>query len=110
MDTRRLTRVVMLSAAINHIRIALAGAKRSTGHKLDISRWRGSVTQPRAADDFATIRARMEELRRERAGEQATENELPRDHPLQRSRSLRWPLPEIGAGSGRVRQSGSGRG
>jgi hypothetical protein len=25
------------------------------------------VTQPRAADDFAMIRARMEELRRERA-------------------------------------------
>jgi hypothetical protein len=25
------------------------------------------VTRPRAADDFATIRARMEELRRERA-------------------------------------------
>jgi hypothetical protein len=25
------------------------------------------VTQPRAADDFATIRARIEELRRERA-------------------------------------------
>jgi hypothetical protein len=27
----------------------------------------GDVTRPRAADDFATIRARMEELRRERA-------------------------------------------
>jgi hypothetical protein len=27
----------------------------------------GNVTRPRAADDFATIRARMEELRRERA-------------------------------------------
>jgi hypothetical protein len=27
----------------------------------------GKVTRPRAADDFATIRARMEELRRERA-------------------------------------------
>jgi hypothetical protein len=27
----------------------------------------GNVTRPRAADDFATIRARIEELRRERA-------------------------------------------
>ena len=27
------------------------------------------MTRPRAADDFATIRARMEELRRERAPE-----------------------------------------
>ena len=31
------------------------------------------MTRPRAADDFATIRARMEELRRER--EQASKNE-----------------------------------
>jgi hypothetical protein len=32
----------------------------------------GNVTRPRAADDFATIRARLEELRRERA-EQLTD-------------------------------------
>jgi hypothetical protein len=31
------------------------------------------VTRPRAADDFATIRARMEELRRERAQASKTE-------------------------------------
>jgi hypothetical protein len=31
------------------------------------------VTGPRAADDFATIRARMEELRRERERERAGE-------------------------------------
>jgi hypothetical protein len=29
--------------------------------------WGGSMAHPRAADDFATIRARMEELQRERA-------------------------------------------
>jgi hypothetical protein len=29
------------------------------------------LTRPRAADDFAAIRARMEELRRERAAEEA---------------------------------------
>jgi hypothetical protein len=34
------------------------------------------VTRPRAADDFATIRARMDELRREREGAQATGAEL----------------------------------
>jgi hypothetical protein len=33
------------------------------------------VNRPRAADDFATIRARMEELRRER--EQASKSEAP---------------------------------
>jgi hypothetical protein len=33
------------------------------------------VTRPRAADDFATIRARMEELRRER--EQASKSDTP---------------------------------
>jgi hypothetical protein len=37
-----------------------------------VDRVEGSVTRPRAADDFATIRARMEELRREREGGQAT--------------------------------------
>jgi hypothetical protein len=83
------------------------------------------VTRPRAADDFGTIRARMEELRREREGPQATENDLQRDPPLHSTRSLTavwqgkirrliinlpprhgWPPSEIGAGSGRVRQSG----
>jgi len=33
------------------------------------------MTQPRAADDFAMIRARMEELCREREAAHATENE-----------------------------------
>jgi hypothetical protein len=32
------------------------------------------VTQPRAADDFGTIRARIEELRRERARAASAEN------------------------------------
>ena len=37
------------------------------------------MTRPRAADDFTTIRARMEELRRERECPQATESDLQRD-------------------------------
>jgi hypothetical protein len=65
------------------------------------------MTRPRAADDFATIRSRMEELRREREGAQVTENDLRRDAPMHRARSLRWPPPELGAGLGRIRQSGS---
>jgi hypothetical protein len=70
------------------------------------------VTRPRAADDFATIRARMEELRRERA--QATKNESEDATPSgrgvlrgadarQRPDQERWPagLPSRRYGSGR---------
>ena len=35
------------------------------------------MTRPRAADDFATIRARMEELRRERAPDPKKESRDP---------------------------------
>ena len=69
------------------------------------------MTRPRAADDFTTIRARMEELRREREGAQADESGLHQDRPMHRARSLgHWPPAEISAGQARVRQSGSGRG
>jgi hypothetical protein len=41
------------------------------------------VTQPRAADDFATIRARLQELRRERAEETPAETDArPGSQPL----------------------------
>jgi hypothetical protein len=61
------------------------------------------VTRPRAADDFATIRARMEELRREReaglAGEVASARRRPggdgdaeRRH---RERIEGWPPPWV---------------
>jgi hypothetical protein len=40
------------------------------------------VNRPRSADDFATIRARMQELRRERERAQAPEGDLPRDPPI----------------------------
>jgi hypothetical protein len=68
------------------------------------------VNRPRAADDFAIIRARMEQLRREREGAQAAESDLQRDPPTHRARAERWPPSELDAGLGRVRQSGSGRG
>jgi hypothetical protein len=64
------------------------------------------MTRPRAADDFATIRARMEELRRERDGAHAAENDLQRDPPKRPGRSIYWPGMEVSPGPGRVRQSG----
>jgi len=67
------------------------------------------VTRPRAADDFATIRARMEELRREREGPHAAEGELERDLAIRRARIVRWPPSETIAGPGRVRPSGTMR-
>jgi hypothetical protein len=63
------------------------------------------MTRPRAADDFATIRARMEELRRESEQAKPNEKDGQRDAPMHRARSVRWPPSEIGEGTGRVRQS-----
>jgi hypothetical protein len=68
------------------------------------------VNRPRSADDFATIRARMRELRRERERAQAREGDLPCDRPVPRTRTDRWPPSEISGGPGRVRQSGAARG
>ena len=65
------------------------------------------MNRPRAADDFATIRARMEELRREREGAHATEGELQSERPMRSNRNAYWSQQEISAGQGRVRQSGS---
>jgi hypothetical protein len=62
------------------------------------------VTRPRAADDFATIRARLEEMRREREAMQATEDQL--DQPGRPARNAYWSQREISVGPGRVRQSG----
>ena len=44
------------------------------------------MTQPRAADDFAMIRARMKELRRERERAEAAESELQSDPPARPGR------------------------
>jgi len=65
------------------------------------------MTRPRAADDFATIRARMEELRREREAVHAGGSELQSDPPMRSNRNAYWSQQEISAGQGRVRQSGS---
>ena len=90
---------------------------------LSTHRWRGvdsnfrfrdalsgaDVNRSRAADDFATIRARMKELRRERERAQAPEADLPCDPPTPRARTDRWPPREISEEPGRVRQSGAVR-
>jgi hypothetical protein len=60
------------------------------------------VNRPRAADDFATIRARMEELRREREGTKLSEREAQRDQPMPRGGAIRRPPSETSAGPGRV--------
>ena len=49
------------------------------------------MNRPRAADDFATIRARMEELRRETEGTKLSEKEAQRDQPMPRGGAIRWP-------------------
>lgn len=48
------------------------------------------MNRTRAAGDFATIRAGMEELRRERGGTQATEH-LQRDPPMRRAKPALAP-------------------
>jgi hypothetical protein len=65
------------------------------------------MTRARAADDFATIRARLDELRREREEAQVAESELQRDLPP-RSRSVHLVPSEVSARPGRVRPSGPG--
>lgn len=64
------------------------------------------MTRPRAADDFGTIRARMEELRRERERTNPAANDAQRDPPMRRPNAIRSPPSETGPGPGRVRQSG----
>jgi hypothetical protein len=64
------------------------------------------VDRPRAADDFPTIRARMEDLRRERERADAEGSDLKSDPPVRPGRPERWAPGEIGAAPGRVRQSG----
>jgi len=66
------------------------------------------VTRPRAPDDFATIRARMEDLQRERERAHASESDLLSDPPAGRGRTDRWTPGGISATPGRVRQSGVG--
>jgi hypothetical protein len=53
------------------------------------------MIQPRAADDYAKIRARMKELRRERERAEAAESELPSDPPARPARIGYWSEREV---------------
>ena len=64
------------------------------------------MNRPRAADDFVTIRARMEELCREREAAHAGESEAKSDPPMRSYRNGYWSQQEINAGPERVRQPG----
>jgi hypothetical protein len=81
-----------------------AGPRAIERHQNSTKRMGGNVTRPRAADDFATIRARLEELRQEREAVHATEGAL--DQPGRYARTPYWSQREISTGPGRVRQSG----
>jgi hypothetical protein len=61
------------------------------------------MNRPRAADDFATIRARMEELRRERGAAQAPPSDMQREVPTRSTRYGYGSQREISAPSGQVR-------
>jgi hypothetical protein len=63
------------------------------------------MSRPRAANDFATIRARMEELRREREAAQARASDVPRDPPPRPARNAYWSHGETSAGPRRLGQS-----
>jgi hypothetical protein len=73
------------------------------------------VARPRAADDFATIRARMEELRRERAqistkDPRDTEENASGGRSLLRATEVRQRLEqERGPAGSSARRYGSGR-
>jgi len=73
------------------------------------------VTRPRAADDFATIRAHIEELRRERAQAPKTETRETEGRSLETRGLLRRlegrqrPEPEDPPAASSSRRYGSGR-
>ena len=73
------------------------------------------MTRPRAADDFATIRARIEELRRERAQAPKTETRETEGRSLETRGLLRRldgrqrPEPEDPPAASSSRRYGSGR-
>jgi hypothetical protein len=64
------------------------------------------MNRPRAADDFVTIRARMEQLRREREATQAPSSDLPPEPPQRYTRYGSGSQREISGAPGQVRQSG----
>jgi hypothetical protein len=64
------------------------------------------MSRPHAADDFAAIRARMEELRREREAVHAPESEAKSDLPVRSNRNADWLQRATNTAPGQVRQTG----
>jgi hypothetical protein len=64
------------------------------------------MARARAADDFPTIRARLEELRHERERADVGRTDSQSDPPKRPYRSIYWPEMKVGGGPERVRQSG----
>jgi hypothetical protein len=60
---------IAIATIVNYTirKLASAGESRSAHAQVFPTKNGGKMTRPRAADDFAVIRARMVELRRERA-------------------------------------------
>lgn len=56
-----------------------------------------AVNRPRAADDFAAIRARMEELGRERERRTLGKTRAKSGLPVRPNRNTYWSQPEISA-------------
>jgi len=57
------------------------------------------MNRPRAADDFATIRARMEELRREQETARTIKSGVQASRPPRSNRPADWSQQEISAGA-----------
>jgi hypothetical protein len=60
------------------------------------------VDRPRAADDFVTIRARVEELRREREQAEAGQADLQLDPLTHPRRSIYWPERGVAQSPGKT--------
>src|SRR5215469_2929073 len=76
-----------LPPKINHLTITSRRPESLERHQNSTKRMGGDVmNRPRCADDFATIRARMQELRREREAKQAPQSDLPQDPPMRSTR------------------------
>jgi hypothetical protein len=93
-------------AKLTTLRSFGAGPRATERHQNSTKRMGGNMNRPRATDDFATIRARMEELRREQEAVHASESEARSDPPMRTYRNGYWSQQEIIAAPGRVRQSG----
>ena len=63
------------------------------------------MNRRRAADDFVTIRARMEELRREREAVHAPESEAKSDLPVRSNRNADWLQRATNTAPGQVGQT-----